>query len=797
MSLVEFLFIVLFILNFQNTESTTICSATEADALLQFKNNFSISSSFSLTCRVFNTRTESWNASLDCCNWDGVTCDNATGHVIGLDLSCSGLSGTFPSNSSLFSLSHLQNLNIAGNLCSGPLPRELGNLNKLVQLNLGSNQITGTIPSSFSNLTQLQYLGLYHNLLVGPIPDQGISFLDLKELRLNSNLFNGSIPSWVYNAPLQVLDLSENQFNGQLGEFKSPSMLLSLNMEKNRLNGSIPSSIFQLLNLTDLHLSSNDFGGIIDLQMFSKLQNLEALDLSNNVLTLISDVNVSYKFPNLSSIELSSCNISQIPYVLKNPEYSLNLDLSNNRIHDIPTWTWDMGNFSCLNLSHNFLKEFEQPFRVSVGILDLSFNSIQGPLQIPPPISFFSMSNNGLVGDIPFPISDANALSVLDLSNNNLSGTIPRCIGNLSSLSVLNLRMNKFEGTIPFYTENCALEYINLSGNQFQGQIPNAIANCTFLEVLDFGNNNLSGSFPYWLGTLEHLQVLVLQSNKLHDVVRVSDTNNSFSGLQILDLSDNNFSGLFPAEFVRSLRVMINVSEAGNDGQYMKLNDAFSYYQQRQYDFSISLTLKGSEIELKKILNVLTSIDLSNNNFEGEIPDVIGKLVSLKGLNLSHNNFSSLIPQSIGSLANLEWLDLSSNSLRGEIPTELTYLPWLSVLNLSSNQLVGPIPQGKQFNTFDNTSYEGNLGLCGFPLSKSCSEGDGNHQSPPPASTEEGDHELWGFGWRVVLLGFGSGLAFGLFVGFLVFQTGKPKWFVNLVEEGEESFKTYWKKKLN
>ncbi|GLT81196.1 hypothetical protein SLA2020_525940 [Shorea laevis] len=172
------------------------------------------------------------------------------------------------------------------------------------------------------------------------------------------------------------------------------------------------------------------------------------------------------------------------------------------------------------------------------------------------------------------------------------------------------------------------------------------------------------------------------------------------------------------------------------------------------YQYSLVVTWKGFDYELQGILTIFNSIHLSNNKFEGEIPDVIGKLSSLKGLNLSHNNLTSHIPPSLGNLTNLEWLDLSSNELTGKIPDEL----------------------GNQFNTFGNGSYEGNLGLCGIPLSKSC-DGIGT----APSSFQEKD-ELWRFGWRIVVLGYGCGVVFGLLMGYLVFQTGKPKWFVSLFD---------------
>ncbi|CAI0383208.1 unnamed protein product, partial [Linum tenue] len=49
-------------------------------------------------------------------------------------------------------------------------------------------------------------------------------------------------------------------------------------------------------------------------------------------------------------------------------------------------------------------------------------------------------------------------------------------------------------------------------------------------------------------------------------------------------------------------------------------------------------------------------------------------------------------------------------------------LTFLSVLNLSNNNLAGSIPTCRQLQTFDNTSYKGNPGLCGSPLAESCSD---------------------------------------------------------------------------
>ncbi|GAU28292.1 hypothetical protein TSUD_256200 [Trifolium subterraneum] len=169
------------------------------------------------------------------------------------------------------------------------------------------------------------------------------------------------------------------------------------------------------------------------------------------------------------------------------------------------------------------------------------------------------------------------------------------------------------------------------------------------------------------------------------------------------------------------------------------------------------------------------SIDFSRNKFEGEIPNGIGELHELKGLDLSHNRLIGHIPQSMGNLTNLESLDLSSNMLTGVIPAELTNMGFLEVLNLSNNHLVGEIPQGKQFNTFTNDSYEGNLGLCGLPLSKKC----GPEEDSPPSPNKFCSEDKFGFGWLPVAIGFVCGIIFGIRLEYFVFLIGKPRRRVN------------------
>lgn len=175
-------------------------------------------------------------------------------------------------------------------------------------------------------------------------------------------------------------------------------------MEENQIHGTIPSSLFQLVNLTDLDLSSNNLSGTIRFDQFSKLKNLQFLDLSNNSqLSFISSSNISIKYslPSLQELRFAYCNITEFPGFLRNSEELYLLDLSNNRIHgrisksDSPGWK----SLIDLDLSNNFLTHIELHPWMNITSLDLRNNRIQGSILVPPPSTqVFLVSNNKLSG---------------------------------------------------------------------------------------------------------------------------------------------------------------------------------------------------------------------------------------------------------------------------------------------------------------------------------------------------------------------------------------------------------------
>ncbi|CAN6883512.1 unnamed protein product [Brassica oleracea] len=665
----------------------------QIETLLAFKDEFD-------SCN--NSVARSWIR--DAIAFDGVVFDSETGVVTKLDLRGGCLDDTLGGNSSLFKFHHLRYLDLSyNNIDSSSFLAELGRLTNLDSLDLSNNDLVGKVPSSISNLSRLTYLDLSSNNLNSSIPLL-YNLTKLSSLDLSNNRLKGKVPEWLWNLPsLTALSLSHNSLDS--------------------FQGQIPESIGLLKSLIALDLSNNRFMGYIPSSL-GKLTNLESLDLSRNQL---------------------SGRIPQELVTLTFLEYLYFLDLSNNSLQGkVPEWLWNLPSLTALSLSHNSLDSFdgspESLHSSSVLVyLFLNSNAFRGYFpNIPPTVKYILASDNNFSGEMPLSLCNSRNLLFLDLSNNRLSGSVPRCLSG--SLALLNLHHNNLSN-LPDTFSNSSLKMLDVSHNQISGKFPRSLVNCKSLEFVNVESNCFSDTFPFWLESLPNLQVLILRANRFYGPISSPHYPLTFSKLMIVDISRNMFDGSLPPNYFMNWSAAISLAY---DRPRLKfIGDSYSL----GFHPSLSINNKGINMMLDRIVNVFAIVDFSGNKFEGEIPESIGLLKWLIILDLSNNGFTGHIPSSLANLTDLESLDISSNQISGTIPQELGKLSFLSYINMSHNKLTGQIPQGTQFQKQNESSFEGNVDLCGFFLQKSCLKNVSatTHTQHQNESAFKGNVDLCGF----------------------------------------------------
>ncbi|KAG2303686.1 hypothetical protein Bca52824_032337 [Brassica carinata] len=732
-----------------------LCRHDQRDALLELKKVFP-----SHTLNDDLVTTLSWNKSVDCCSWGGVTCDDMLGEVISLKLqSYSTANTSLNSTSGLFKLHHLRHLDLSDCSLHGEIPSSIGNLSRLTYLDLSFNQFIGEIPPSIGNLNQLRYLSLWSNDFRGNIPTSMANFTKLSDLNLKGNQFTGGDIILANLTSLSELDLSFNHFKSSL----SVDLSRLQNLERfigneNSFFGPFPSSLLMISSLKMISLDRNHLEGPLVFGNMSSSSKLRSLDVSYNKFGGLIPTSLS-KLQSLYSVDLSHNNfVGQVPRSISSLVDLSSLDLSYNKLEgEIPYLLWRSSTLWSLKLSHNIFSSFNKPVEVvdgaSIRELNLGSNSLQ----------------------VPFPqwICKLKDLWALDLSNNRFTGSIPQCLKNSTSLSELRLQNNSLSGFIPDVFINLTdLRSLDVSHNNLVGKLPRSLIHCKLMRLLNVDGNKINDTFPFWLGSLEILKVLVLRSNAFHGPVYNPTEYIGFRGLRIINIATNNFFGSLSQDYFANWTQMYMVWSNEDSPESDSMGD-----DSHMYEDSIDLVYKGVETDFTRIFQAFKAIDFSGNRFRGHIPGSIGELSELRFLNLSGNAFTGNIPPSLANITNLEALDLSRNNLSGEIPQGLGKLSFLSYINFSHNHLQGFVPQTTQFQSQKCSSFMGNSGL--FGLEKICKE---NHVNVPVLTSQPPKESLPDpkepvLNWIAAAIAFGPGVFCGLVLGH-IFTSYKHEWFI-------------------
>jgi len=292
------------------------------------------------------------------------------------------------------------------------------------------------------------------------------------------------------------------------------------------------------------------------------------------------------------------------------------------------------------------------------------------------------LPQNYIDGTLPSCLENLIGLHVLIMENNQLSGTIPSSLGLLPHLFDLDLLNNHFTGTLP--DTLCDIDdllYLYVYGNMLTGTLPTSWDNCARLRSLSISNNMISGTFPAGLTTVSTLEYLEMAYNMMTGTIPAAIT--SLNNLIELLLSGNNFVGSIPSDigYLRSINTLFLDSNRLTGPIPSSIGELTSLFNLALYDNRLSGTLPRSISSMASIV----SINLLNNELYGTLKGVFNATSqpSLSTIQLSHNQFTGEIPAELFSLHNLSSLSMESNCCMSSVPPGLCGLQQLKILDLS------------------------------------------------------------------------------------------------------------------
>lgn len=411
-----------------------------------------------------------------------------------LDLSNTGLKSIFPEM--LNKAPNLRQIHLRGNKIQELTEGTFTNLRNLTIVDLSFNNIASIRPATFINAMNIKQLSLRGNQLNafrGEIFNTGTS---LEELDLSENQLSYLFPtSFRIHPRLRKINASRNKFNFfPAAIIQSLQFLELIDLSRNQLKAVDELDFARLPRLRQLFLSMNNIEGLSEMAFHNSSQ-LQHLDLSYNKLERIGE----RTFEGLSRIEwlnLDHNQLSELPETLfdrSRLQMLENVILSNNNFEVAPLKALQRQYFfvNFVDLSHNKLREIpnDDSTMINVKKLDLSYNplseeAIKNLLSEPKTIRELNLAGTNLTTitslETPF-------LQSLNLSNNRIS-TINEAIFDraslLETLDLSNNQIKNFKTLSMVWPKLPLLQSLNLSNNPFETIVQGDFDNLEMLKSL-------------------------------------------------------------------------------------------------------------------------------------------------------------------------------------------------------------------------------------------------------------------------------------------------------------------------
>uniref|UniRef100_A0A2K6MYR1 protein-serine/threonine phosphatase n=2 Tax=Rhinopithecus bieti TaxID=61621 RepID=A0A2K6MYR1_RHIBE len=504
----------------------------------------------------------------------------ASQRISSVDLSCCSLEH-LPAN--LFYSQDLTHLNLKQNFLrqnpSLPAARglnELQRFTKLKSLNLSNNHL-GDFPLAVCSIPTLAELNVSCNALRSVPAAVGVMH-NLQTFLLDGN-FLQSLPAELENMKqLSYLGLSFNEFTDipevlekltavdklcmsgncmetlRLQALRKMPHIKHVDLRLNIIRKLIADEVDFLQHVTQLDLRDNKLGDL-DAMIFN---NIEVLHCERNQLVTLDICGYFLKALYASSNELVQLDVYPVP------NYLSYMDVSRNRLENVPEWVCESRKLEVLDIGHNQICELparlfcnsslrkllaghnqlarlpERLERTSVEVLDVQHNQL---LELPPnllmksdSLRFLNASANKLESLPPATLSEEtnSILQELYLTNNSLTDKCVPLLTGHPHLKILHMAYNRLQS---FPASKMAkleeLEEIDLSGNKLKA-IPTTIMNCRRVHTV-IAHSNCIEVFPEVM-QLPEIKCVDLSCNELSEVTLPE---NLPPKLQELDLTGN------------------------------------------------------------------------------------------------------------------------------------------------------------------------------------------------------------------------------------------------------------------